>query len=106
MNVPKPVNTEETYMYAMVVRLDALCNMVSSLLEHIAVQQGVATTSNVVEEKVEVVKEVVEEKVEVVEPPTSLTLNRCTALTLSGTQCKRDAIGTTPFCSTHTPKEE
>lgn len=48
-DVSKPLNANERYLHAMVVRLDALCNMVSSLLEYIAKQEGIAV-DNVVEE--------------------------------------------------------
>jgi hypothetical protein len=44
-DIDEPVNVEERYMHAMVIRLDALCHMVSSLVEHIANQQGVAVES-------------------------------------------------------------
>jgi hypothetical protein len=50
-DIPKPLNTDETYAYEMIVRLDALCHMVSSLVEHLAEKEGVATTSNKVVEK-------------------------------------------------------
>lgn len=43
-NVPKPVNTQEEYMHAIVMRLDALCHMMSSFIETYANQQKVATT--------------------------------------------------------------
>jgi hypothetical protein len=48
MNKPQvdlPVNANERYLYAMVIRLDALCNMMSSLIEHIAEKEQVATTN-------------------------------------------------------------
>lgn len=41
--VDLPVNVQERYLYAMVMRLDALCNMMSSLMEHIAEKEGLAT---------------------------------------------------------------
>lgn len=40
--IDEPVNVEERYLHAMVVRLDALCHMVSSLVEHIASKEGMA----------------------------------------------------------------
>lgn len=40
--IPEPVNIVEQYLHASVVRLDALCNMMSSLLEHIAEKENVA----------------------------------------------------------------
>ena len=42
----EPVNSVEHFLYAMFVRLDALCHMVNSLIEHIAI------TSHEVEEEV------------------------------------------------------
>ena len=41
-NIPEPMNTTETYLHAMTIRLDALCNMVSSLVEHIASKENMA----------------------------------------------------------------
>jgi hypothetical protein len=49
--VDEPVNVQERYLYAMVLRLDALCNMVSSLVEHIASKEGIAVENNTVIEK-------------------------------------------------------
>lgn len=48
---PKPLNTEERYQYEQLIRLDALCNMLSSLVEHIAKKENVATTNNEVVSK-------------------------------------------------------
>ena len=42
----EPLNQSERYLYGMLIRLDALCNMLSSLVEHIAERDGVATASN------------------------------------------------------------
>jgi hypothetical protein len=47
--VDEPVNVEERYLYAMIQRLDALCHMVSSLVEYVAQKEGIAVES--VEEK-------------------------------------------------------
>ena len=55
--IPEPVNAQERYLYAMVVRLDALCHMTSSLLEYIAKKEGIAVQENTVVEQVEVKKE-------------------------------------------------
>ena len=52
--IPEPLNAEERYMYAMVIRLDALCHMVSSLVDHIAKKEEVAVEENIVEEKIEI----------------------------------------------------
>ena len=51
LGVDEPVSIEDKYMYAMVVRLDALCHMVSSLVEHIASKEGIAVEENKVAEK-------------------------------------------------------
>jgi hypothetical protein len=51
LGVDEPVNVNERYLYAMVIRLDALCNMVSSLVEHIASKEGIAVENNTVIEK-------------------------------------------------------
>jgi hypothetical protein len=51
IEVDEPVNVQERYLYAMVLRLDALCNMVSSLMEHIASKEGIAVENNTVIEK-------------------------------------------------------
>jgi hypothetical protein len=47
--VDMPLNASERYMYAMVVRLDAICNMLSSIVEYIAKKEDVAV-ENAVEE--------------------------------------------------------
>ncbi len=63
LNLEEPLNQNERYLYAAVVRLDALCNMLSSFLEFYADNNDVAVTSNKETiEKVEskVVDEVVE----------------------------------------------
>ena len=61
LNLEEPLNQNERYLYAAVVRLDALCNMLSSFLEFYADKNDVAVTSNKETiEKVEVVEEVVE----------------------------------------------
>jgi hypothetical protein len=49
--VDEPMNVEDRYMYAMVMRLDALCHMVSSLVEHIASKENLAVENNTVIEK-------------------------------------------------------
>jgi hypothetical protein len=49
--VDEPVNVEERYLYAMVTRLDALCHMVSSLVEHIAQKEGIAVEKSTVSRK-------------------------------------------------------
>lgn len=47
-DVQEPINMTDQYMYAIVVRLDALCNMVSSLIEHIAEKEKIAVEHNTV----------------------------------------------------------
>lgn len=49
--IDEPVSVNEKYLHAMVIRLDALCHMVSSLVEHIASKEGIATEGNTVAEK-------------------------------------------------------
>lgn len=69
--IPKleePLNANERYLYAIAVRMDALCAMFSSFIDCYAKQNGIATTSSIVEEKVSVapveeVENVVEEEV-------------------------------------------
>lgn len=48
----EPVNATEHFLYAMLVRLDALCHMMNSLIEHISERDNVATTSHKVKEEV------------------------------------------------------
>jgi len=47
---PEPVNTQERYLHATVMRLDALCDMVSSLVEYIAEKEKITTVKNEVVE--------------------------------------------------------
>lgn len=49
-NIPKPLNVSERYQYEQLIRLDALCNMMSSLIEHLASKDNVAVTNNKVVE--------------------------------------------------------
>lgn len=49
----QPLNATERYLYAIAIRTDALCNMMSSFIETYANEKRVATTSNKVEEVVE-----------------------------------------------------
>ena len=58
----EPVNATEHFLYAMLVRLDALCHMMNSLIEYVAERDNVATTSH------EVKEEVVQSDEEVVQP--------------------------------------
>lgn len=59
--VKEPLNAQEEYLYAMVVRLDALCHMMSSLMEHIAEKEKVATTKSTTTRKRTPAKKKVEE---------------------------------------------
>lgn len=47
----QPMNAQEHYLHAMTVRLDALCHMVSNLVEYIAEKEGIATTNVEVKKK-------------------------------------------------------
>lgn len=53
----EPLNANERYLYAIAIRMDALCSMFASFLEHYANNNGIATTSNCVEEKISVAPE-------------------------------------------------
>lgn len=46
LKLDEPLNQNERYLYACAIRLDALCNMLSSFLEFYAGKNGVAVTSN------------------------------------------------------------
>lgn len=48
----EPVNATEHFLYAMLVRLDALSHMMNSLIEYVAERDNVATTSHEVKEEV------------------------------------------------------
>lgn len=50
INDLQPVNYSERVMYEQLVRLDALCNMLSSLITHIAKRDEVPTVNNTVEQ--------------------------------------------------------
>jgi len=50
-DIPTPLNTEEKYLHAMVLRLDALCHMMSTFIEEYANQNKVATTKNTTTKK-------------------------------------------------------
>jgi hypothetical protein len=50
--IDEPMNSSERYLHAMTIRLDALCHMVSSLVEHIAQKESVTVVENKVEEKI------------------------------------------------------
>lgn len=51
-DVPVPLNAQERLMYAQVVRLDAICDMLSSIVEVMANQNNIAVeTKKVVEKK-------------------------------------------------------
>lgn len=51
--IPEPMNVEEKYLHAIVVRLDAIAHMLSSFMEVYAEKEHVATTSHKVVEQVE-----------------------------------------------------
>lgn len=48
---PEPYNVEEKYLHGINIRLEILIEQMSSLLEHIAKRDAVATINSVVEEK-------------------------------------------------------
>ena len=62
LNLDEPLNQNERYMYAMAVRLDAICDMLSSIVEYIASVNAVPVTSNEIKtsEEVSVQEEVIE----------------------------------------------
>jgi hypothetical protein len=51
----QPVNVNERLLYGCMIRLDALCDMVNSLVEYVAEKEKIATTSVNVKE-IEVAK--------------------------------------------------
>lgn len=53
----EPVNSNERYLYAIAVRMDAMCSMLSSIIEYIADKEKIAVTSNI-DKREEVVVEV------------------------------------------------
>lgn len=61
--IETPLNANERLLHACAIRLDALCHMMSSLLEHVAEKDNVSTTSNKVVEKVEEKEEKPKKKV-------------------------------------------
>lgn len=50
-NTPVPVSVTDQYLHGMVLRLDALCDMVNSLITYIAEKEGIATENNKVVER-------------------------------------------------------
>ena len=52
-NLETPLNVNERYLYNINIRLNILIEMMSSFLEAYAAQNNIATTNNIVEEKVE-----------------------------------------------------
>lgn len=49
--IEAPVSRSEEVQYQMLIRLDALVHMMSSLIDHIAKKEGIATETNTVSEK-------------------------------------------------------
>jgi len=50
----QPINTREEIAYQTLLRMDALCDMMSSLINHIAKKEGIAVESKKIEvQKVE-----------------------------------------------------
>lgn len=50
--IPQPVNANERLLYGINIRLEAVIEQLSSIVEHLAKQDGVAVTSNEVKEEV------------------------------------------------------
>lgn len=48
--IDEPMTPMERYLHAQVVRLDALCHMMSSIVEHLASKEGIAVEENKVKE--------------------------------------------------------
>jgi len=46
--IPTPVNTIEHLLYAQVIRLDAMCNMLNSIIEVMGKSNNIAMEDNVV----------------------------------------------------------
>lgn len=116
-SIPEPLNISERYQYETVIRLDALCNMLSSIIEGIAEREGIPTESNEIEDvepEVEPEEEPVEEEIvedepveeEVVEEDENEYINQCIGITSKNKQCKREAQEGSSYCSTHEPEEE
>ena len=57
----EPVNTVEHFLYAMLVRLDALCDMMNSIIEYIAEHDNGTITFHSEEEMQEALKELIPE---------------------------------------------
>lgn len=93
-DIPTPLNATEKYLHATVIRLDAMCHMLSTIVEHLAEKDDVAVTNEEVKTN------------ETVEEVTIDDVTQCQATTAKGTQCKRDALEGSKFCSTHQPKED
>lgn len=52
--LPEPLNAQERLLYAIAVRQDMLIQQMNSVVDYIAKQENVATTSNVAVEEVAV----------------------------------------------------
>lgn len=60
-DIRQPMNATEEYLYATVMRLDALCHMMSTFIEEYAKQNKVTVESNTVKKKTAPRKKKVEE---------------------------------------------
>lgn len=49
--IPDPMNVQEQYLHGILIRMDALCNMMSSLISAYANQNDITTERQVVEQK-------------------------------------------------------
>lgn len=103
--LPEPVNIEEYYLHAIVTRLDALCGMISSLLEAYADKENIATTNNTVVEKVEKIKKEVPQKAQNEPNIEEVEDNQCKATTKAGNRCKGAKRDNSDYCNIHSPKE-
>lgn len=45
-NLEEPLNQNERYLYAIAIRMDAMCNMISSFMEAYATVNDITTTAN------------------------------------------------------------
>lgn len=79
MNLPKPLNAEEKYLYATVVRLETICEMLSKIVDHIGEKEDVADEEVIVENVPE----------------------RCKGITLAGARCKSTAKEGSDYCAIH-----
>lgn len=61
--IPEPLSVQEQYLHGILIRMDALCNMMSAFIKAYAEQNDISTERQVVEEKVPRKKKEVSEHV-------------------------------------------